>query len=318
MSRAHMPWKERNQTKISVPEGVKNAGAYQNLMNQVNKTARHNRQGSFKTRDRYYDAVDRFARHLADKYNLQKMNNVSGKHLASYIQEMQEKGLSASTIKTDLAAIRFYHDKFEKTRYILPDNKELKEKFNVNLERRVFGGVDRSWSNAEYQGMVTHAANLERLDVAHIIQLAREQGLRLHEAVRLDRAAAEQALREGMLTVKGKGGLVRSIPLREEGRAVLQEAMKDVGRGQKLFVPEEKKAHEVMKSVQSFVENHREKFAEEGRETNITVHGLRHSFAREEYEARIEQGMNAEQARLEVAELLGHGRDDVTRIYLAK
>lgn len=313
-----MPWKEKNQAKINVPEGVKNEGAYKNLINQVNKTARHNRQGSFKTKDRYYDAVERFTRHLADHYNLQKMNNASGKHLASYVQEMQSKGLSASTIKTDLAAIRFYHDKFEKTRYILPNNKELKERFGINLERRVFGGVDRKWSHMEYQSMVTHAKNLGREDIAHVMQLAREQGLRLHEAVRLDRAAAEQALRENMLTVKGKGGLVRSIPLREEGRAVLQEAIKNVERGQKLFVPEEKRAHEVMKSIQSFVENHREKFAEEDRVSNMTFHGLRHSFAREEYEARIKQGIGEERARLEVAELLGHGREDVTRIYLAE
>ncbi|KAB3587131.1 hypothetical protein GAY21_23610, partial [Phocaeicola vulgatus] len=96
--------------KITVPDGVRNGGAYKNLMSQVNKVGNHLNQGSIKTRERYHEAVDRFSRHLADRYNLQKFGNVQDKHLRSYIEEMKSKGLSASTIKTDLSAIRMYHD----------------------------------------------------------------------------------------------------------------------------------------------------------------------------------------------------------------
>jgi integrase/recombinase XerD len=49
-----------------------------------------------------------------------------------------------------------------------------------------------------------------------------------------------------------------------------------------------------------------------------TFHGLRHAYAREQYHERIDKGMSAREARQEVAELLGHGRDDVTRVYLGK
>jgi len=35
------------------------------------------------------------------------------------------------------------------------------------------------------------------------------------------------------------------------------------------------------------------------------------------YQERIQKGRSPYQARKEVAKLLGHGRDDVTRIYLA-
>jgi integrase/recombinase XerD len=167
----HMVWKQRDQLKIPIPEGVNNAGVYRNLMNQINKIARHNRQGSFKTRDRYYEAVDRFSRHLSDHYNVQKFANINGKHLASYVEQMQTKGLSASTIKTDLAAIRFFHDKFENTRYILPDNKELKKKYGIELAQRKFGGVDRTWSEKEYRDMVSHAQSLGRENIASILKL---------------------------------------------------------------------------------------------------------------------------------------------------
>lgn len=41
-------------------------------------------------------------------------------------------------------------------------------------------------------------------------------GLRIHECFRIDTAAAERALRENALTVKGKGGKVRTVPIEDE------------------------------------------------------------------------------------------------------
>ena len=90
---------------------MKNQSLYFSLEAQLNKLARHNRQGSYRTKERYYMAMKRFCRFLAEEYHLQKLSNISGKHLVAYVLWMQEKGLSASTIKTDLAAIRFFHDK---------------------------------------------------------------------------------------------------------------------------------------------------------------------------------------------------------------
>ena len=73
---------------------------------------------------------------------------------------MQESGKSASTIKTDLAAVRFFHDKMSRPKYQLPTNDELA----VELERRCFGGVDRTWSTAEFNRLLGH----ERADVTNI------------------------------------------------------------------------------------------------------------------------------------------------------
>ena len=99
----------------------KNPGIYQTLIAQLDKVARHIRQGSFRTKERYYEAMKRFCRFLADNYHLQKLANISGKHLTAYIIGMQERGKSASTIKTDLAAICFYHDMMGQTKYRLPN-----------------------------------------------------------------------------------------------------------------------------------------------------------------------------------------------------
>ena len=83
------------------------ANHYTNLRSQAEKLRRHNRQGSYKTKERYFEAYQRFLRYIGDVYRLEKITNLSGKHLSSYVEYMQTKGLSASTIKTDLSAIRF-------------------------------------------------------------------------------------------------------------------------------------------------------------------------------------------------------------------
>ena len=137
-----------------------NGGTYCTLVSQLDKLARHNRQGSFRTKERYYEAFKRFCAYLADEFHLQKLENVSGRHLTCYVLHMQENGKSASTIKTDLAAIRFFHDKMSRPKYRLPTNEELA----VELERRCFGSVDRTWSTAEFNRMLGKALAEDRYD----------------------------------------------------------------------------------------------------------------------------------------------------------
>lgn len=310
-----MKWKIKDRRKIEVPVDVKNPGLYRNLIDQLNKLMRHNRQLSYKTRDRYYQAFERFIRFLADEYRLQRLANMSGRHLAAYLRFLQERGASASTIKTELSAIRFTHDAMDNPRHILPGNTSLRENHGIELEKRQFGGVDRRWTDEEYRRMVEHAVTLSRPDIACILQLGRHAGLRIHEAVRIDRATAEAAIRTGQLTIKGKGGRVRNVPVRSEILHVLNEVMRKVERGNKLFVHAERKAHEVIETVQQFIIRHREKFAEKDRGTSLTFHGLRHTYAYEEYNWRISKGMGESMARLEVSEMLGHSRIDVTKIY---
>lgn len=49
---------------------MENLGIYMSLVAQLDKLARHNRQGSFRTKERYYEAMKRFCRFLAEEYRL--------------------------------------------------------------------------------------------------------------------------------------------------------------------------------------------------------------------------------------------------------
>lgn len=287
---------------------------YLALVAQLDKLARHNRQGSFQTKRRYYEAMQRFCRYLAEAFRLQKLSNISGKHLVAYAVFMQEHGKSASTVKTDLAAIRFFHDKMENAKYRLPDNDEL----GVALERRRFGGVDRTWSAVEFNRMIGKAVEANRDDIACALYLGRYAGLRIHEVMRLDTAVAERALREDAITVKGKGGKVRTVPIEDERvRTALRMMLNRTERGHKLFVPDGVPTDRAINGVQLFILKHRDDVADEGREANLTFHGLRHTYAAVKYHVLTENGMGALDAHFAVSRLLGHERADVTDIYLA-
>jgi len=291
---------------------IQNKGIFQALVDQLDKLARHNRQGSFRTKDRYYQAMKRFCAYLADEYHLQKLTNISGKHLTSYVLWMQENDKAASTIKTDLAAIRFFHDKMSNPKYRLPDNDELA----VELERRCFGGTDRTWSIVEFNKMLGRAMALDRWDYILALYLARFAGLRIHECFRIDTATAEQALRENAITIKGKGGKIRTVPINHQITIAMREQLKLTKRGHKLLVPDDMHTDRAINQLQFFIYSNREDFQEDANRP-LTFHGLRHTYAAEKYMELIQNGTNALDAHFEVSRLLGHERADVTNIYLA-
>ena len=293
---------------------TQNEGIYHALLAQLDKLERHNRQGSYKTRQRYYEAMQRFCRFLADSYHLQKLANISGKHLVAYVRHLQEKGKAASTIKTELAAIRFWHDKLGEAKYKLPSNEDLSDQ--APLERRKLQGIDRHWTPEQFTAFVTACREADRTDYADIATLTYYVGLRIHEVCRLDTAAVEAWERSGLLTVKGKGGRVRSVPVTA---AAAKQALRDrraaVQRGHKLFVPDDVATDAYIYDFQAFLREHRPD--QGGNPYPLTHHGMRHSYAARQYREALDGGATEYRAKLEVSKLLGHGRADVTDVYLA-
>ncbi len=288
-------------------------GIYTCLAAQLDSLARHNRQRSELTKRRNYAAMKRFCAFLADTYHLQKLANISGKHLAAYVESMQAAGLSASTIKTDLSGIRFFHSKISKSKYQLPDNKEL----SVELERRRFGGMDRTWSPREFGRFVLTCQEAGHEDYAAVAVLSYYAGLRIHECFRLDTAAAEQALHTGYLIVKGKGGKIRSVSINESICIELKKMLAVTQRGHKLFVPDGVRTDLAINRFQRFLCTIRPQIQDEGSTRPMTHHGLRHSYAARTYQELVDSGASPLNASLRVSQLLGHERPDVTKVYLA-
>ncbi len=294
---------------------TQNEGIYHALLAQLDKLDRHNRQDSYKTRQRYYEAMQRFCKFLADTFRLQKLANISGKHLTAYVHHLQESGKSASTIKTELAAIRFWHDKLGEAKYKLPSNggsSQIRRRWSAESFRGLTGTGRRSSSRPSWR----FAGKLAGLTMQILPRSPFYVGLRIHEVCRLDTAAVEAWERTGLLTVKGKGGRVRSVPV-EAGAA--KQALRDrkaaVQRGHKLFVPDDVATDAYIHAFQAFLREHRPDQGTNPRP--LTHHGMRHSYAARQYGKRVDSGATEYRAKLDVSHLLGHGRADVTNVYLA-
>lgn len=288
-----------------------NTGSYRNLLAQLDKVHRHNRQGSYQTRRRYYESMKRFCRFLAGEYRLEKLRNISPKHIEAYVEYMKQKNLRPATVKTELAAIRFMHDKLSDPRHELPDNTQL------DLERRSFGAVDRSWKSEEFDRFIQVCRQYGRDDYAAIAHLGRYAGLRIHESFRLDTAVAEHVLRSGTLIVKGKGGLVRTIPADTHVQTEIENALTQTSRGHKLFVTAHSQTDTEIGSLQDFIARYRLQFQAEERTYPLHAHGWRHTYAQEQYLRLRQTGQTEMEAKRKVSKLLGHNRPDIVNIYLA-
>jgi len=97
----------------------------------------------------------------------------------------------------------------------------------------------------------------------------------------------------------------------------LEKMLESTPRGYKLFVSDGDKTHLAKKRLQSFIDYHRAKMQDENSKRPMTYHGLRHTAAARWYKELRDKGYSDYDARKQVASWLGHGRDDVTRIYLS-
>ena len=150
----------------------------------------------------------------------------------------------------------------------------------MELEKRSFGGTDRTWSKDEFDRLLAIALASGRDEYACAPCLARFAGLRLHECFRIDTATAEAALRENAITIKGKGGKVRTVPIEDiKIPMTLRPLLSRTRRGRKLLVPDDTPTHIAMQRMEQFILHHRAAVQDEGSDRPLTFHGLRHTFA---------------------------------------
>jgi len=165
--------------------------------------------------------------------------------------------------------------------------------------------------------MVALCWKMEREDYAAIFTLARYAGLRIHECFRIDTSIAEKALKADEITIKGKGGKIRTVPINKSIEIELDTMLKITDRGHKFFVPDSVKTHHAIKQLQQFIIDYRKQVQDPDSKRPLTFHGLRHFCAVEWYLTLKDTGSDDYKARKQVSQWLGHERDDVTRIYLA-
>ena len=165
--------------------------------------------------------------------------------------------------------------------------------------------------------MIRECWKANRKDFEACIVIGRYAGLRIHEVLRMDTAIARAALQDGFITIKGKGGKMREVPIHESIRIELTAMLEMIPAGQKLFVPAGTDTHSVRYALEAFIRQHRDSVKDVDSNRPMTFHGLRHTCAADWYLQLINEGKTAHEARLQVSRWLGHERAEITRIYLA-
>jgi integrase/recombinase XerD len=303
----------------------KQQNIYENLKKQIDKVFDFRRkQQGFRGLEKYRAECYEFAKHLAKNYSSKNFKNISDKHLHSFVEESKKFGIQSS-LNTSLSAIRKLHKLTEGTRFELSNDNKV-----FSLNRRSSRGVDRAWTDREVQSAIGLARATGRHDVANAIGLGRTVGCRINESTRLRYEDLKDAVRNDYLLLRGKGGINRDVPLTNQAKVIIQDMLKH-SDGEKgyVFIQHGRNHKQAKDSIRDWIYNHRNEFKEDYvpdrkyqqqlqidiERGNLSYHGLRHAFARENYQQRLKKGLSEKEARVEVSVLLGHGRDDVTRIY---
>lgn len=219
-------------------------------------------------------------------------------------------GYSKSYVTTNLSAVRFFYDQVGGDSSKLPNNNRLGV-ISRSKEERI--GDNKVWRPLEIESFIRYASNVGEERYGDMARLSSQMGLRIHEVCRLDKGHLRQALEEGKISIKGKGGLIRDVPVRD--RVLIQKLYDNTQRGQKVFIKQVEQTHRVIKNIQMFIYNNQDKFAlDKGKQ--LTFHGLRHFYCQNRYKELLRGGLTDFQARKIVSRELGHYRVNVTEIYL--
>lgn len=316
--------KKSNETKEEIAERRKNSN-YKSWKEQLDKIEKHMRKNSINTRFDYRKKVEVFAKFMTENYDIKKFSNISNKHLKAFVEEQHKKGNSDKYIKGCLSAIRSYHDEIDAKYQLTNDNKEL------GVGRVSYKDSVRRWSQNEIDKCKEIAAGLGRGDVVSAVTLADNSGLRIHEIFKLNTYDVDKQLKkikEGekeTLTVKGKNGKIREVEVNDITYGELEKSVniaKEEGRNKVYMDFENEKTHKKIKSIQYFINHHRDKFEDKqimnGRNSNLTFHGIRHHYAENKFQEFLDEGYNKKESCEKVSKLLGHERDAVTNIYIRR
>lgn len=121
-----------------------------------------------------------------------------------------------------------------------------------NLQYRIFSEEDRTWSEMEVEKMLACALEYKREDYFSVLCLGRYAGLSVRECFCIDVAAAEIAVEEKALTVRGEDGLIRTVPLTHRLIERLRYHLL-TRQGRRLLVASGKATNGAIKEFENFV-----------------------------------------------------------------
>lgn len=286
-----------------------------NLNYQLKQLCNKHQEGGFATRrDREY-ALSLIADQLWEAgYKHLRFTELKGRHVQVLVDRWKTENLNPGTIKNRMSALRWWARKTGRHSVIDRDNAR-------------YGIPTRVYVSNESKAVRISSDDLSKVRDFHVrlsLELQREFGLRREEAIKFMPAYADRGDKIVLKSSWTKGGKSREVPvLTPSQRDLLNTIHEAVGRG--ALIPADR----------NFVRQLRVYERETVRAGLSKMHGLRHAYAQQRYEELAgwkapaaggpgsrdlgpEQKAIDQAARLTLSRELGHEREAVTSIYLAK
>jgi integrase len=251
---------------------------------------------SFKTAREYYGIWKNLALYVKREFGINRLDQIQPQHVEKFIEDKAE--LSAKQLKNISSAV----GKLETV---------LREKFSLNVNygdrelqtgrwfaNKIASEMENSSNRGAYErpkDLINHLTGNHRL----VAQLQYEGGLRIHEVSGI----RPSRLSGGGITVRGKGGYVRTVSVSRELYERVRDVVEENGR--------------IDFNYSQYLEALKEASLYTGQAYQGS-HGLRYNFAQETYDRLISEGYGHNEALKEVSEMLGHHRPEITLHYLGK
>lgn len=277
-----------------------------------------NKDGSFATQADRANILHAAARTLQKAgYQNLAAASLKPKHVDVLLKQWQADGLAVGTIKNRMAAVRWWAEKVGKQNCVPRTNDA------AGIARRSYVAKE---SKAQQLDQDTLAKiGHERLRVS--LELQQAFGLRREEALKFqpDYAMASIGNAIELKASWCKGGRARTIPITSDyQREVLTRAAALAGKGGSMIPPD--------KTYVAWLSTYKEATRAAGARR---LHGLRHGYAQARFEALAgfkspaaggpskaqltpEQREIDLRVRLQISAELGHGREEVTAVYLGR
>ncbi|MBU7006194.1 tyrosine-type recombinase/integrase [Phosphitispora fastidiosa] len=259
---------------------------------------------SHKTMKTYMNLCCTFSKWAKAEHGVKKLINLKPEITEKYFEKLKAEGKSPWTLQTVRSALRKLETgvkvRFQRTIEIVPKNLTLP--IRERKARKNRGAYSR-----EDADRIIGAVRKENYPRGLMLEVQDTVGLRIQEVTKI--RVHDIDFKKGVLTVKGKGGRVRQLPVPQNILKKFREVIEreNLTANRKIFT---EKIREVERQVKRICQ--RLGIPEKG------THGFRHHYAISEYLRLRMSGLTDRQARLAVSRLLGHNRLDVTYSYIPR
>lgn len=250
---------------------------------------------SYSHRKSLIELGTQLAHFCRDNYNIKFVKDINRDHVDAFLKD-KAKTCADTTLKTYFTNIKklnkvvnstYSTSKHDWTKGVIQPTGVRQTKLrDAKIEREDMNKVLKSL-NLSY---ATHRA----------IVLAEGFGLRANETTKLRGDHID--IKKGHITIQGKGGKIRTIPIKEEHKELMAQFKEEFADSRVAEV----KTDSVNVTFKRLCEKNGIDYLQDKK---TGIHAIRKLYATEMYEEKLEQGYSEKDAWGDVSETLGHGRD---------